>query len=42
MKSGIAGDMGDVNVMNIDRDIVDGGCDKEVLSDGVIGEEGVG
>ena len=28
--------------MNVDGDIVDGGCNGEVLSDGVIGEEGVG
>ena len=27
--------------MNVDRDIVDGGCNGEVLSDGVIGEKGV-
>ena len=32
----------DVNAMNVDGDIVDGGCDGKVLSDGVIGEEGVG
>ena len=37
-----AGYRGDVNVMNVDRDIVDDGCNGEVLSDGVIGEEGVG
>ena len=31
-----------MNVMNVDGDIVDGGCNGEVLSDGVIGEEGGG
>ena len=31
----------DVNIVNVDRDIVDGGCNGEVLSDRVIGEEGV-
>ena len=39
---GLAGDRGDANVMNVDRDIVNGGCNGEVLSDGVIEEEGVG
>ena len=34
--------MEDVNVMDIDGDIVDGGCNGEVLSDGFIGEERVG
>ena len=28
--------------MNVDGDIVDGGCNGEVLSDGVIGEKKVG
>ena len=28
--------------MNVDGDIVNCGCDGEVFSDGVIGEEGVG
>ena len=28
--------------MNVDGDIVDGGCDGVVLSHGVIGEKGVG
>ena len=32
---------GNVNVMNVDGDIIDGGCNEEVLSDGVIGEERV-
>ena len=36
------GDRGDVNVMNVDGNIVDGGCYGEVLSGGVTGEEGVG
>ena len=35
---GTAGYWGDVNVMNVDGDIVDGGCNEEVLSDGVIRE----
>ena len=39
---GTAGDRGNVNVMNVDGDVFDGGCNGEVLSDGVIGEEGVG
>ena len=34
--------MGDENVMNVDEDIVHGGCNRKVLSDGVIGEEGIG
>ena len=38
---GTAGYRGDVNVMNVDGDIVDGGCNGEVLSDGVIREDGV-
>ena len=25
--------------MNVDKDIVQGGCNKEVLSDGIIGEQ---
>ena len=33
--------MGDVNFLNVAGDIVDGGCNGEVLSDGVIGEKGV-
>ena len=37
-----AGDRGYVNVMNVDKEIVDGGCNEEVLSDGVIGVKGVG
>ena len=37
-----AGDRGDVNVKNVNGDIVEGGCNREVFSDGVIGEEGVG
>ena len=28
--------------MNVDGDIVDSGCNEEVLNDGVIGETGVG
>ena len=36
------GDKGDVNVMNVDWDIVDDGCNGEVLGSGVTGEEGVG
>ena len=35
-------DMGDLNVMNVDGYIVDGGSNREVLSDGVIEEEEVG
>ena len=34
MKSETAGDRRDVNVMNVDGDIVDGGCNEEVLGDG--------
>ena len=34
--------MGDLNVMNVDGYIVDGGSNREVLSDGVIEEEEVG
>ena len=30
---------GDVNIMNVDGDIVDGGCNGEVLSDEVGGEK---
>ena len=26
---------GDINIMNVDRDIIDGGCDGKVLSDRV-------
>ena len=39
---GTSGNRGDVNVINVDGDIVDGGCNEEMLSDGVIGEKGVG
>ena len=39
---GTAGYKGDVNVMNVGGDIVDGGCIGEVLSDRVVGEKGVG
>ena len=39
---GTAGYRRDVNLMNVDRNIVDGRCNAEVLSDGVIWEEGVG
>ena len=39
---GTAGDKAAVNGVNVDVDIVDGGCNGEVLSDWVIGEEGVG
>ena len=35
---GTAGYRGDVNVMNVDGDIVDSCCNREVLSDGVGGE----
>ena len=35
---GTSGYRGDVNIMNVDGDIVDGGCNAEVLSD-VVGEE---
>ena len=38
---GTAGDRGDVNVKNVNGDIVEGGCNREVFSDGVIREEGV-
>ena len=34
---GTDGYKGNVNVMNVDGDIVDGGCNEEVLSDRVIG-----
>ena len=33
-----AGDKEDVNAMNVDGDIVYGGCNGEVLSDGITGE----
>ena len=39
---GTAGDREDINVMSMDDDIVDGGCNGEVLSDGVMGEKEVG
>ena len=42
MKSGGQLDMGDVNIVNVEGDIVDGGCNGEVLSDRVIWEEGGG
>ena len=32
---GTTGYRGDVNIVNVDGDIVDGGCNGEVLSDGV-------
>ena len=35
---GTAGYRGDVNVINFKGDIVDGGCNGEVLSDGIIWE----
>ena len=35
---GTAGYRGDVNVMNVDGDIVDSGCNVEEFTDGVIGE----
>ena len=35
---GITGYRGDVNVMNFDGNIVDGGCNEEVLNDGVGGK----
>ena len=38
---GTGGYSWDVNVINIDGDVVDGGCNGEVLSDGVIGEKRV-
>ena len=38
---GTTRDRGHVNVMNVNRDIVDGDCNGEMLSDGFIGEEGV-
>ena len=34
-------DRWDVNAMNIDGDIIHGGCNGEVLNDGVIGEKEV-
>ena len=39
---GTAENRWDVNVMNVEGDIVEGGCNGEVLSDGVMVEEGVG
>ena len=39
---GTAGDRGNVNVIHFNRDIVDDSFDGDALSDGVIGEEGIG
>ena len=39
---GTAGDTGELNVMNLDGDIVEDGCNGEVLCVGVGGEERVG
>ena len=36
---GTTGYRGDVNIMNVDGDIVDGVCNGEVLSDGVGGKK---
>ena len=36
---GTTGYREDVNIVNVDGDSVDGGCNGEVLNDGVIGEE---
>ena len=35
-------DRWNVNIMNVDGNILDDGCNGEMLGDGVIGEEGVG
>ena len=39
---GKTGYRGDINIMNVDVDIVDGGCNGEGLSDGVGWGKGVG